>query len=57
MNRADVLAMYREMTLKDLLEMRFNGSFVPGAIEYVIFEKVEELEEERCSAVYCPDKC
>jgi len=57
MDREDVLARYRARELKDLLEMRFFGSYVSGLIEEVIFEKVEELEEERCSAVYCPDKC
>ena len=43
--REAALAQYRKMSLRDLLIIRFNGEYVAGIIEEVIFEKVSEYED------------
>ena len=44
--RDELLKEYREMTLMELIELRFYYSHERSTIEQVIFEKVKELERK-----------
>jgi len=41
-DREEALEYYKSLTLKALLNLRFYGSYVPGVIEKVIFEKIDD---------------
>ena len=43
--REEIKEEYRRLTLRQLLHFRFQGSYTPGIIEEVIFEKVEAFEK------------
>lgn len=42
LEKLEILRKYRSMSLGSLLRIRLYGTYVPGLIEQVIFEKVGE---------------